>query len=231
MNVVDFFKQKRDVLSVHPFELKDFLSPSLRDYWLELRNKANNSQIGLLIKDHKLASNDDIAAPAEPVAQPAPIVMKPEAEKLFNELNNTLGEVIHVGQWLTVDQNRINSFADVTEDHQWIHTDPERAAEESPFKTTIAHGFLTLSLLSVLTDSVDPDNQKFPTAKMTVNVGLNQVRFPYPVKAGNRVRASTKIQSVTPIKRGLEIVQELTVEIEGVRRPGCVAESVIRLHF
>ncbi len=66
---------------------------------------------------------------------------------------------------------------------------------------------------------------------MTVNVGLNQVRFPYPVKAGNRVRASTKIQSVTPIKRGLEIVQELTVEIEGVRRPGCVAESVIRLHF
>ncbi|MCG7587881.1 dehydratase [Photobacterium proteolyticum] len=231
MNVVDFFKQKRDVLSLHPFELKDFLSPSLRDYWLELRNKANNSQIGLLIKDHKLASNDDIAAPAEPVAQPAPIVMKPEAEKLFNELNDTLGEVIHVGQWLTVDQNRINSFADVTEDHQWIHTDPERAAEESPFKTTIAHGFLTLSLLSVLTDSVDPDNQKFPTAKMTVNVGLNQVRFPYPVKAGNRVRASTKIQSVTPIKRGLEIVQELTVEIEGVRRPGCVAESVIRLHF
>lgn len=231
MNVVDFFKQKRDVLSLHPFELKDFLSPSLRDYWLELRNKANNSQIGLLIKDHKLASNDDIAVPAEPVAQPAPIVMKPEAEKLFNELNDTLGEVIHVGQWLTVDQNRINSFADVTEDHQWIHTDPERAAEESPFKTTIAHGFLTLSLLSVLTDSVDPDNQKFPTAKMTVNVGLNQVRFPYPVKAGNRVRASTKIQSVTPIKRGLEIVQELTVEIEGVRRPGCVAESVIRLHF
>ena len=231
MNVVDFFKQKRDVLSVHPFELKDLLSPSLRDYWLELINKANNSQLGVLIKDHKLASNDDVAVPVKPVVQPAPIVMKPEAQELLNELNDTLGEVIHVGEWLTIDQSRINSFADVTEDHQWIHTDPERAAAESPFKTTIAHGFLTLSLLSVLTDSVDPENQKFPTAKMTVNVGLNQVRFPYPVKAGNRVRASTKIQSVTPIKRGLEIVQELTVEIEGVRRPGCVAESVIRLHF
>ncbi|MCW8328696.1 MaoC family dehydratase [Photobacterium sp. SDRW27] len=237
MKVVDFFKQKRDVLSLHPFELKDFLSPSLRDYWLEFVNKANNSQLGLLIKDHKLASNDDAveqptpdAQPA-PVAQPAPIVMKPEAEKLMAELESTLGDVIHVGQWLTVDQNRINNFAEVTEDHQWIHTDPERASAESPFKTTIAHGFLTLSLLSVLTDSVDPDNQKFPTAKMTVNVGLNQVRFPYPVKAGNRVRASTKIQSVTPIKRGLEIVQEITVEIEGIRRPGCVAESVIRLHF
>lgn len=231
MNVVDFFKQKRDDLSLQPFELKDFLSPSLRDYWLELIDKANNSQLGLLVKDHKFASNDDAVAPVTPVAQPAPIIMKPEAEALMNELNATLGEVIHVGQWLSVDQSRINNFADVTEDHQWIHTDPERAASESPFKTTIAHGFLTLSLLSVLTDSVDPDNQKFPTAKMTVNVGLNQVRFPYPVKAGNRVRASTKIQSVTAIKRGLEIVQEITVEIEGVRRPGCVAESVIRLHF
>jgi len=231
MNVVDFFKQKRDDLSLHPFELKDLLSPSLRDYWLELINKANNSQLGVLIKDHTLASNDDIAVPAVPVAQPTPIIMKPDAKQLFNELNDTLGEVIHVGEWLTVEQSRIDNFADVTEDHQWIHTDPERAAAESPFKATIAHGFLTLSLLSVLTDSVDPDNQKFPTAKMTVNVGLNQVRFPYPVKAGNRVRASTKIQSVTPIKRGLEIVQELTVEIEGVRRPGCVAESVIRLHF
>ncbi|WP_299012882.1 MaoC family dehydratase [uncultured Photobacterium sp.] len=234
MKVVDFLKQKRDVLSHHPFELKDLLSPSLRDYWLELINKANNSQLGSLIKDHKLASNDDaveeVPAPVEE-PKPAPIAMKPEAEKLMNELNETLGEVIHVGKWLTVDQERINAFAEVTEDHQWIHTDPERAAVESPFKTTIAHGFLTLSLLSVLTDSVDPDNQKFPTAKMTVNVGMNQVRFPYPVKAGNRVRASTKIQSVTPIKRGLEIVQELTIEIEGVRRPGCVAESVIRLHF
>ncbi len=104
--------------------------------------------------------------------------MKPDAKQLFNELNDTLGEVIHVGEWLTVEQSRIDNFADVTEDHQWIHTDPERAAAESPFKATIAHGFLTLSLLSVLTDSVDPENQKFPTAKMTVNVGLNQVRFP-----------------------------------------------------
>ncbi|WP_064609072.1 MaoC family dehydratase [Photobacterium sp. J15] len=253
MKVVDFLKQKRDVLSQHPFELKDFLSPSLRDYWLELVEKANNSHLGSLINQNSTASNDDavdapvevktevksatkptseeVVAETEKEPKKPKIEMHPEAEKLMNELNETLGEVIHVGKWLTVDQERINAFADVTEDHQWIHTDPERAAAESPFKTTIAHGFLTLSLLSVLTDSVDPENQKFPTAKMTVNVGLNKVRFPYPVKSDNRVRASTKIQSVTPIKRGLEIVQELTIEIEGVRRPGCVAESVIRLMF
>ncbi|WP_428459816.1 MaoC family dehydratase [Photobacterium makurazakiensis] len=240
MKVVDFLMQKRDGLSLHSFELKDLLSPSLREHWLDFVNKANKSQLGLLIAEKKSASNDDIAEIStvehpSPKAESAPkemtIVMKPEAETLYHELTATLGEVIHTGQWLAVDQDRINSFAAVTGDHQWIHTDPERAAAESPFKTTIAHGFLTLSLLSVLTDSVDPEKQKFPTAKMMVNMGLNQVRFPYPVKAGNRVRATTKIESVTPIKRGLEIVQVLTVEIEGVRRPGCVAESVIRLHF
>lgn len=238
MNVVDFLKQKREGLSLHSFELKDLLSPSLREHWLDFVNKANNSQLGTLISEKKSASNDDIAAQpavaeAVEVASPAPvaIVMKPEAEALYIQLTESLGEVIHTGEWLMVDQSRINKFADVTEDHQWIHTDPERATTESPFKTTISHGFLTLSLLSVLTDSVDPEKQKYPTAKMTVNMGFNQIRFPYPVKSNNRIRATTKIKSVTPVKRGLEIVQELTVQIEGVRRPGCIAESVIQLHF
>ncbi|MCM0148893.1 MaoC family dehydratase [Photobacterium galatheae] len=222
MKVVDFLKQKSEILAKHPFELKDWLSPSIRDYWIEFLNKAHVSGWS---KAEGIALNGDAAQ------ETAAIEIHPEAAKLMEELNASLGEETHVGQWLTVDQDKINQFAEVTEDHQWIHTDPERAAVESPFKTTIAHGFLTLSLLSVLTDSVDPENQKFPTAKMTVNFGLNQVRFPYPVKAGNRVRARTKIQSVAPIKRGLEIVQEISVEIEGCRRPGCVAESVVRLYF
>ncbi|QUJ70319.1 MaoC family dehydratase (plasmid) [Photobacterium sp. GJ3] len=224
MKVVDFLKQKSEILAKHPFELKDWLSPSIRDYWIEFLNKAH---VNGWTKTESIASNGTVN---QNVA-PAPVELHPEAAKLMETLNGSLGEEIHVGEWLTIDQDRINRFADVTEDHQWIHTDPERAEQESPFKTTIAHGFLTLSLLSVLTDSVDPDNMKFPTAKMTVNYGLNQVRFPYPVKSGNRVRARTKIQSVTPIKRGLEIVQEISVEIEGCRRPGCVAESVVRLYF
>ncbi|MGR5066470.1 MaoC family dehydratase [Photobacterium sp. DNB22_13_2] len=247
MKVVDYFKQKRGDLSLHAIELKDLLSPSLREHWLDFVNRANKTQLGSLVMNKQSASNDDVVeqpsktkiektvveniAPEAAVKTPAPIEMKPEAEALYKELTATLGEVIHTGEWMTVDQGRINQFADVTEDHQWIHTNPERAAEESPFKTTIAHGFLTLSLLSVLTDSVDPENQKFPTAKMTVNLGFNQIRFPYPVKSENRIRATTKIQSVKAVKRGLEIVQELTVQIEGVRRPGCVAESVIQLHF
>ncbi|MCG6418596.1 MaoC family dehydratase, partial [Vibrio fluvialis] len=140
-------------------------------------------------------------------------------------------QVIHVGDWIHVDQERINQFGLVTEDMQWIHTDPERAAVESPFKTTIAHGFLTLALLPKLTDSVNPDNNLFPTAKMVVNIGLNQVRFPYPVKSGNNLRASSTLTKVTPIKKGLEIEREIKVEIEGVRRPAAVVVSVIQLHF
>lgn len=99
------------------------------------------------------------------------------------------------------------------------------------FKTTIAHGFLTLALLPKLTDSVDADKPLFPTAKLVVNLGLNQVRFPYPVKAGNNVRAVSTLTKVTPIKKGLEIEREIKVEIEGVRRPGAVVVSVIQLHF
>ncbi|MGF1691004.1 MaoC family dehydratase [Photobacterium kagoshimensis] len=231
MKVVDFLKQKREALAHNPFELKDWLSPSIRDYWSEFLDKANNSQLVAWGRDQKIAASNDAIAPEPEIKQPAPIELSEEAQRVKEEIEANLGEEIHVGDWLVVDQDRINQFAAVTEDHQWIHTDPERAAEESPFKTTIAHGFLTLSLLSVLTDSVDPAKQTFPSAKMTVNFGLNKVRFPYPVKAGVRVRARTSIQSVTPIKRGLEIVQEIKVEIEGCRRPGCVAESVIRLYF
>ena len=225
MKVVDFLKQKREILAKHPLELRDWLSPSIRDYWVDFLNKANNIQLIAWVKEHKIASNDTH------LSESAPIEVHPEALALLEELNATLGEEIHIGDWLLIDQERINQFAHATDDHQWIHTDPTRAASESPFKTTIAHGFLTLSLLSVLTDSVDPDNTRYPKAKMAVNYGLNQVRFPYPVKVGHRVRARTKIQSVTPIKRGLEIVQEISVEIENCRRPGCVAESVIRLYF
>lgn len=228
MKVVDFLKHKREFLSKHPFELKDWMSPTIRDYWIEFLNKANNNQLISWVKEHQMQAT---ANSKEVIKEPKPIELHPEAAILLEKFTTQIGEEIHVGDWLTVDQERINNFADVTDDHQWIHTDPERAETESPFKTTIAHGFLTLSLLSRLTDSVDPENPQFPTAKMTVNYGLNQVRFPYPVKSGNRVRARSRLLKVTPIKRGLEIEKEISVQIENCRRPGCVAISVVRLYF
>jgi acyl dehydratase len=201
------------------------MTPAVREYWDELLTKTNNLHLFSWVKDVNDVVAQDVAAESKL------IIVSPAAQTLYDTLQMQIGSVIHVGDWITVEQERINQFAQVTEDTQWIHTDPERAEQESPFKTTVAHGFLTLALLPRLTDSVDPLRPLFPTAKMVVNVGLNQVRFPYPVKSGDKLRAKSTLLKVTPVKKGLEIEREITVEIEGVRRPGCVVVSVIQLHF
>ncbi len=224
MKVANLFKHRGEPLKLNT-EVMQWVSPTLREYLNEAVNKAQSNPLLSWVRDHaKPAVNEEV--PVE-----APIVMKPAAQELFDHLETQVGEVIHTGDWLHVDQQMINQFGGVTGDMQWIHTDPERASQESPFKTTIAHGFLTLALLPKLTDSVDPEKPQYPTAKMTVNLGLNQVRFPYPVKSESNLRAKTTLLKVTPIKKGIEIEQEIRVEIEGVRRPGCVAVSVIQLHF
>lgn len=239
MKVVDFLKRKREILAQHPFELKDWLSPAIRDYWREFQQKAHlhpllgrvldlqgDSQSMLQQQGAAQAVNGQSVPPQESL-----IELDGEAATLFATLQARIGEETHVGEWLHVSQQMIDQFAAVTGDHQWIHTNPERAAAESPFKTTIAHGFLTLALLPQLTGSVDEANPEFPTARMVVNFGLDQVRFPYPIKVDSNIRARTKLARVTPIKGGLELLKEIKVEIEGVRRPGCVIESVTRLYF
>ena len=143
-----------------------------------------------------------------------------------------LGTEIHVGPWLEIDQERVDRFAEVTGDRQWIHTDPVRAAVESPYGTTVAHGFLTLSLLPWLTRSNSPDYfaQNYPGMRLRVNYGLNRVRFPAPVRVGSRVRAHTVLLSAEREGEGVEIVYRFTVEIDGVEKPACVAESVVRVY-
>ncbi len=223
MKVADIFKHHAENLVKHN-EFKQLMSPTVREYWGELLDRTNSRQLFSWVKEYHLPANEDV-----PVAEP--IVLKPEAQAVYDELELKIGDIIHTGDWMLVDQQRINQFGAITEDMQWIHTDPERAQAESPFKTTIAHGFLTLALLPKLTDSVDEDKLLFPTAKMMVNIGLNSVRFPYPIKVDSRVRAVSTLSKVTPIKKGLEIEREIKVEIEGIRRPGCVVTSVIQLHF
>jgi acyl dehydratase len=159
------------------------------------------------------------------------LIQIPEAEKTYISLLEKMDTVTFIGEWHSVEQECIDQFAEVTGDNQWIHTDPERAAKESPFKATIAHGFLTLSLIPKLTNSVDLDNNPYPEAKMVINFGLNQVRFPYPVKAGTRVRASIKLVNLVPMKRSIEVVNEVSIEVENSKRLACVAETVLRLYF
>ena len=154
------------------------------------------------------------------------------AEKLLDFLAPQLGTEIHVGPWLRIDQERIDKFAEVTGDVQWIHTDPERAAKESPYGTTVAHGYLTLSLLPYLTESNHPDffQKNYPGMKYRVNYGLNKLRFPSPVKAGSTIRARTTIQSAEAVDKGAQIVYLITVEIDGISKPACVAEFVARVY-
>jgi acyl dehydratase len=159
------------------------------------------------------------------------LIQVPEAEKTYKNLLEKIDTETFLGEWHLVEQECIDQFAEVTGDNQWIHTDPIRAAKESPFKSTIAHGFLTLSLIPKLTNSVNVDSNPYPEAKMVINFGLNQVRFPYPVKAGTRVRASIKLINLVPMKRSIEVVNEVSIEVENSKRVACVAETVLRLYF
>ncbi|HEX3915278.1 MAG TPA: MaoC family dehydratase [Steroidobacteraceae bacterium] len=142
------------------------------------------------------------------------------------ELKALVGSQIGVSDWLSIDQARISEFAAATGDDQWIHVDPERAAA-GMFGTTVAHGFLTLSLLPFFIRSSHQVNG----ARMSVNYGLNRVRFPAPVPVNSRLRAHFKLQSFESIEGGVQLVTEVTVEREGQRKPVCVAESVGRLYF
>lgn len=150
----------------------------------------------------------------------------------YTDLQSKVGAASGVGQWFTVSQEMINAFADTTLDHQWIHVDVDRAGRESPFGATVAHGFFTLSLIPHLTGMVEPDRPRYPGVALTVNYGLNRVRFPHPLLAGSRIRAHSQLQSVEEVRgNGLQMIHQVTVEIDGVDKPTCVAEMVSRLYF
>ena len=140
------------------------------------------------------------------------------------ELRRQIGREVAVSDWLTVAQERIDLFAEATEDRQWIHVDPARAAAESPFGGAVAHGFLTLSLLPRLAG----DTLSLPEAKLTVNYGLNRVRFPSPVRAGQRIRAHFAPAAVEDVPGGVQLTWTVTIEAEGSEKPACVAQTVSR---
>ena len=147
-------------------------------------------------------------------------------------LEPQIGQEIHVGPWVLIDQKRIDQFAAVTGDQQWIHINPERAQKESPYGSTVAHGYLTLSLLPYLTESNHPDffQKNYPGMKYRVNYGLNRVRFPAPVKVDAKIRARTTIQSAEKVKDAVQICYLITIEIEGGDKPACSAEFLARLY-
>jgi acyl dehydratase len=142
------------------------------------------------------------------------------------ELRAAAGREAGPTDWITVEQSRVDGFADATDDHQWIHVDPARAAS-GPFGTTIAHGYLTLSLVNFFL----PDLVRVEGAKMGVNYGTNKVRFPAAVKVGARIRGRAQVLEATDVPGGVQIVVRVTIEIEGGDRPACVADTISRFYF
>jgi acyl dehydratase len=139
------------------------------------------------------------------------------------ELLDAVGKHLGYSDWLEIDQQRIDLFADATGDHQWIHVDPERA-KEGPFGATIAHGYLTLSLANLFL----PQIMEVQNVSMGVNYGCDKVRFPAPVPVGSRIRGGGEVLSAEEVKGGVQVVVRITVEIEGSERPACIIDTISR---
>ena len=158
--------------------------------------------------------------------------MTTKAEAAFELFKSAIGQDEGTGEWLQVDQDRINSFADVTEDHQFIHVDPEACKELSPWGVPIAHGFLTLSLLVKLSTSIPQPSERLDGIVMGINYGFEKVRFISPVKVGSRIRAKSVLSSVDlKDPNTIQYVRTMTVEIEGEDKPALVAEWISRLIY
>jgi acyl dehydratase len=144
----------------------------------------------------------------------------------MTELSSLKGKELGTSPWIEITQERVNTFADATDDHQWIHVDVERAKRESPFGGPVAHGYLTLSLLVPLWSHV----LTVTDATTVVNYGLNKVRFPSPVPVGSKIRLTATLADVEDVKGGLQLTASAVIELEGGDKPACVAELIFRFY-
>jgi acyl dehydratase len=146
----------------------------------------------------------------------------------IDDATGLVGSELGVSEWVTIDQQRVNDFADVTGDHQWIHVDVERAKAESPYGAPIAHGFLTLSMIPALSK----DNFRVQNAKLVINYGLNKVRFLAAVPVGSRIRVRSELADAVAKDEGtVDLTVRHTIEIDGSEKPAAVAEMIARVLF
>ena len=223
VDVFEFIKEKRADLKDNTDRYRVMIEPKFKALSQKLNTSISNTLNNPWMLNLPSIDKSNIFKKREPISNE-------NIKKAYDKIKNRVGEEILVGQWETVNQDQINRFADLTGDNQWIHTDVEKAKIESPFKSTIAHGFLTLSLIPKLTENFDFESIH-PGLKMIVNCGLNQVRFPYPVKSGSKIRGRVKIVNLIPKRNNIELVNEVSIEVEGRKRFGCVAETVLRLYY
>ena len=190
VDVFEFIKEKRADLKDNTDRYRVMIEPKFKALSQKLNSSISNTLNNPWMLNLSSIDKKNIFKRKEPISNK-------NIKEAYDKIKNRVGEEILVGQWETVNQDQINRFADLTGDNQWIHTDVEKAKIESPFKSTIVHGFLTLSLIPKLTENFDFESIH-PGLKMIVNCGLNQVRFPYPVKSGSKIRGRVKIVNLIP---------------------------------
>ena len=157
--------------------------------------------------------------------------MSTPREQVLAQLQASVGREVRVSDWLDITQERVDAFADAIDDHQWIHCDPVRAAKDSPYGGTIAHGYLTLALYTTLRGLMLDDHSTLPGVRNVINYGINKLRFPNAVRVGARMRARVTLEAVEEVSGGLQVTELYTAEVEGSSKPACVAEMIMRLYF
>ena len=210
IDVFEFIKEKRADLKDNTDRYRVMIEPKFKALSQKLNSRISNTLNNPWMLNLSSIDKKNIFKRKESISNK-------NIKEAYDKIKNRVGEEILVGQWETVNQDQINRFADLTGDNQWIHTDVEKAKIESPFKSTIVHGFLTLSLIPKLTENFDFESIH-PGLKMIVNCGLNQVRFPYPVKSGSKIRGRVKIINLIPKRNNIELVNEVSIEVEGRKR-------------
>ncbi|GLS28117.1 MaoC family dehydratase [Marinibactrum halimedae] len=222
MDIVRLLKEKRQEIQLNNVEFIRKIEPQFREISATINQTVINSlQSGLMSRFRFILPDD----------KPQPLPINPQVVEVYNRLMMFKGTETHIGDWLTIDQDRINQFAEVTGDHQWIHTDPERAKKESPFQSTVAHGFLLISLLPTLSELDAYGEQYYPEARMVVNCGVDKVRFLSPVKTGSAIRARTSLNDVLINRRSLDLINDVHIELQRNGKLVCTAQLNLRIYL
>ncbi|WP_018416760.1 MaoC family dehydratase [Teredinibacter turnerae] len=222
MNIVELLKEKGQQLQLSNGEFIRRLEPQVRELKESLNQSVSNSFASAFFSRFIAVANEEL----HPAVVPLPAVVE-----LASSLRRKLGQEVHLGDWQLVDQSMIDSFAQATGDAQWIHTDPVRAERESPFKSTIAHGFLIVSLLPKMRGLEEYAKVHYPNSRMVVNCGMNDLRFITPVKSGSRLRSRTYLRKYELNKRSIDLTEEVIVDIELGRKEACRVELLTRVYL
>ncbi|WP_045859437.1 MaoC family dehydratase [Teredinibacter purpureus] len=223
VKLVALLKEKSQQIQLSNGDFMKRLEPQVRELKETFNQSVSNSFANAWFSKYIASANEE---PQNLISPPTPEVLT-----LKQRLQTKLGQEVHVGEWFTLTQATIDEFAAVTGDSQWIHIDLERAKTESPYKSTVAHGFLILSLLPHLRGLDEHAGSQYPEARLIVNCGLNSTRFLSAVKPDTEIRSRTILRALTANKRSLDIVEEVIVEAGERRREVCAVELITRIYL